>query len=216
MDDPHLKVLQMIQDGTISAEEGERLLEALGEGGVAPQQEGVREEEAAGTVEVLCPETGHGAVVRPAPEAEPPSGAPRWWRRAWVYVLAGGVALLAAGGIWTGWLARGNAGLGWLGCTVPLLILGTAVVLLAWWARVARWLHLRVRDGDKDIGISMPLPLRLAAWVLRVIRPWVPKLRETAVDELIMAMAEEPARGNILAVEVNDDEDDEEVKIYIG
>lgn len=207
MDDSYLKVLQMIQDGTITAEEGERLLEALGERPAelpAPD----RPADAPGPEEEV--------VVRMVPQQAPPSGAPRWWRRAWVYVLAGGVALLAAGGIWTGWLARGNAGLGWLGCTVPLLILGTAVVLLAWWARVARWLHLRVRDGDKDIRISIPLPLRLAAWVLRVIRPWVPQLRETAVDELIMAMAEEPTRGNILSVEVNDDEDDEEVKIYIG
>ena len=209
MEDPSLKVLQMIQDGTISAEEGERLLEALGETRAAPAEEAGRPAEPAARAQ---PEE----VVWPAGEPGAPYGAPSWWRRAWVYVLAGGVVLLAAGGVWTGWLARGNAGLGWLGCTVPLLILGTAVILLAWWARMARWLHLRVRDEDKDIRISMPLPLRLTAWVLRIIRRWVPRLRETAVDELIMAMAEENARGNILTVEVNDDEDDEEVKIYFG
>ncbi len=37
---------------------------------------------------------------------------------------------------------------------------------------------------------SLPLPLRPAAWALRLARPWVPQLKDTAVDELILSLAE--------------------------
>lgn len=208
MDEPYLKVLQMIQEGTLSAEEGERLLDALestragaqtsGQPSVSPQRPPIPPENES------------------PPEPAAPAGAPGWWRIAWVYVLALGVVLLAAGGLWVGWLARGNASLGWLGCAVPLILLGTLVVLLAWWSRVARWLHLHVRDEERDIRISMPLPLRLAAWVLRWLRPWVPGLRTTAVDELLLAMAGENAGGNVLVLEVEGEEDGEQVHLSIG
>jgi hypothetical protein len=76
-------------------------------------------------------------------------------------------------------------------------------------------LHVRVRDGEKRINISLPLPLRLAAWGVRLARPWVPQLRDTAVDELILSLAEADSQEGILAVEVNEGAD-EQVRVYLG
>jgi hypothetical protein len=197
MDDAYLKVLQMIQAGTISAEEGARLLDALGQDAQPADQP-----------------TGEAS---PGAEgaAAAPVGPPSWARWVWVYPLAAGLGLLAIAGVFTGLVMRDGRQLGWLVCTLPPMVLGALVMALAWWSRSARWLHVRVRDGEKRINISLPLPLRLAAWGVRLARPWVPQLRDTAVDELILSLAETDSQEGILAVEVNEGAD-EQVRVYLG
>jgi hypothetical protein len=63
------------------------------------------------------------------------------------------------------------------------------------------------------VRISMPLPLKLAAWVLGFVRRFVPKLKETAVDEVIMSLSES---DQPFYVDVTDAEDGEHVQVYIG
>jgi hypothetical protein len=200
MDESYLKILQMVQDGQLSAAEAEEIIVAMeaGEPTEAP--------------------AGAPPPAAPPDEAEPapPAGAPTLWRRIWIYPLTAGFLVLAAGGIWTGSLIQGGEALGWLACAIPLLLFGALVALLAWWSAGARWLHLYVRDPEKTLRLSLPLPLRFTAWVLRVIRPWSPRLRDTAVDELILALAEVDTQGNVLSVEVDEEEDGEEVRVYIG
>ena len=197
MDNAYLKILQMIQDGVISAEEGAKLLDAIGPG---PQP---ADQPASG----ISSDEGKAATA--------PVGPPSWARWVWVYPLAAGLGLLAMAGIFTGLVLRDGRQLGWLACTLPPMILGALVMALAWWSRSARWLHVRVRDGERRINISLPLPLRLAAWGLRVARPWVPQLRDTAVDELILSLAEADSQEGILAVEVNEGAN-EQVRVYLG
>jgi hypothetical protein len=197
MDDAYLKVLQMIQDGTISAEEGARLLDALGQEPQSANQP-----------------TGETSSDEDAAVAAP-VGPPSWARWAWVYPLAAGLGLLAVAGVFTGLVMRDGRQLGWLVCTLPPMVLGALVMALAWWSRSARWLHVRVRDGEKRINVSLPLPLRLAAWGVRLARPWVPQLQDTAVDELILSLAETDIQEGILAVEVNEGVD-EQVRVYLG
>jgi hypothetical protein len=197
MDTAYLKILQMIQDGIISAEEGAKLLDALGEGSQPADQSA-------------------GETSSDEGKAAPtPLGPPAWARWVWVYPLAAGIGLLAVAGIFTGLVTREGSHLGWLACTLPPMLLGALVMALAWWSRGARWLHVRVRDGEKRINISLPLPLRLAAWGVRVARPWVPQLQETAVDELILSLAEADSQEGILAVEVNEGAN-EQVRVYLG
>jgi hypothetical protein len=196
MDDAYLKILQMIESGSISADEGERLLDAL---------------EAEPDTTTIAP-----AEVLPAEPPTPPAGPPRSWQFLWVYPTIGGLLLLAGMGILTANLVQGGQALGWLACTIPLMLLGTLVAVLAWWSRTARWLHLSVRGPENNIRISLPLPLRLTAWVLRFLRPWIPPLRDTAVDEVIFALAEVDISEGPLSVEVDDEEEGEEVRVYIG
>jgi hypothetical protein len=83
--------------------------------------------------------------------------------------------------------------------------------------RTARWFSLRVRDRDgTNIALALPLPLGPIAWILRTLRPFVPQLRETGVDELIQSLHEEVRDGQPFVVDVEDDEDGERVQVYFG
>jgi hypothetical protein len=205
MEDPYLKVLQMIENGTLSAVEGEKLLDALE---ARPAQTSAAPPAGPAPQPATAPE--------PSRESPPPPGPPASWQTIWVYPFIGGFLLLAAAGILTDSLVRGGERLGWLACTIPMLLLGALVVGLAWWSRYARWLHLSVRGKHEHVRISLPLPLRLTAWVLRFARPWVPQLRDTAVDEVILALADVDAEEGMLSVEVDDEEEGEQVRVYIG
>ncbi len=209
MDQARLKILQMIQDGVISAVEGEKLLASL---------EGTAEEpvqEASGAP--AEPPTESAPTGETGLPAEPPPGPPAAWQLLWVYPAVAGIGLLCLGGVLTGNLAESGRRLGWLACTAPLMLLGFSVAALAWWSRTARWLHLYVREKNgKVVRIHMPLPLRLAAWVLRLVGPRIPQLKDTAIDELLIAVAETNPQGSVLVVEVDEEKDGEKVQVYIG
>jgi hypothetical protein len=135
----------------------------------------------------------------------------------WMYPVGAGLALLLIGttvvgamhqqqrvNVWT-WLC------GW----IPLFV-GLTVVTLAAWARTAHWIHLRVRDHGNHIALSFPLPLGLAAAVVRVARPFVPGLRDTAVDDAILALRDGLQGGEDITIDVQDDERGERVQIDFG
>jgi hypothetical protein len=199
MDEAYFKILRMIESGTISAEEGEMLLDALKAG---PEPES---------------ESTNGTFTRPRTVAEESehlaSGPPAWAQRAWIYPLAVGVVLVGLVGMLTALLVGGGLYLGWLACTLPLMVFGSLVIALAWWSQSARWVHVRVHNQESRFKFSLPIPLRPIAWLARLARPWVPQMRDYPVDELILGLADMDEE-DILAVEVNDD--GEEVQVYLG
>ncbi len=209
MDEAKLKILQMIHDKVITAAEGERLLAALDrapEGPVGEESASPADPSAQGTL----------FQEESAPPELPP-GPPAAWQSLWIYPALAGLALLAIGGTITGNLTESGHRLGWLACTIPLMLLGLLVAGLAWWSRTARWLHLSVREkSGKVVRIHLPLPLRFAAWVLRLIGPWIPQLKDTAVDELLISIAETNPQGSVLVVEVDEGKEGEKVQVYIG
>jgi hypothetical protein len=205
MSEATLKVLKMIEEGTISAQDGERLLAALKTEGA----EGVEDEIAAGAPPTPPPPP-------PDPVIEPvPVGPPQFWTQVWIYPLVVGIALLAGMGYLTNLLITGGEKLGWLVCTIPLALFGGLVALLAWWSSFSRWLHVRIQDDGKKINISLPLPLRPAAWLVRVVRPFVPELQEVPVDELILSLANLDKEEGLLMVDV-DEGKGEKVQVYFG
>lgn len=201
MDPAQLKILQMLQDGVLSAEEAERLLQVL-DGEARPN-----------------PTPSLGGDVRstvPIAGPSPAGGPPLWWHRIWPYVVALGAILAGLSIFLMVPIAQGLRHPAWLALTVPLLLFGTLLATLAWWSRSAQWLHVRVRGADQSIHISLPLPLRMAGWLLRMARPWVPQLRDTAVDEVILALAREGGEGELLVVDVDDQDSGEKVHVSIG
>jgi hypothetical protein len=62
------------------------------------------------------------------------------------------------------------------------------------------------------------LPLTLAAWIIRLARRYVPQLRDTAIDEMILALREtsDIDEDNPIYIDVQDDKDGEQVLIYFG
>ena len=193
MQEERLSILKMVQEGQITAAEAAGLLEALAEPALAP-------------VEVVP-----GAAGEPDPAAR--------WGRYWLYPLLAGGGLLIAGALVMGLLNVASAAPGWLICGWTPMIVGLLVAILAWWSRSGTWLHLRIHEGKgsrRKLAISFPLPLTLAAWALRVAQPFVPQLRDTGVDELVLALRHSTAEGQPLVVDVEDDESGEHVEIYIG
>jgi hypothetical protein len=207
------RVLELLGRGEIGVEEAERLLRALAEAEEDAAREGGEAPEDAEEVET------EARFARPdGPAARVmPDDVTAGWRRFWVWpLLAGGVVLLL-GALIMGLVYATGAATGWLVCGWLPMILGLTVMGLAWWSRTATWLHLRVTEGDGSrVAISLPLPLTLAAWAVRIARPYVPQLRNTGVDELILALRDGKAGDEPLFIDVQDDEEGEHVQIYLG
>ena len=136
-----------------------------------------------------------------------------WWQVPfWI-----GAALLVAGAFTlAGALSSGAVCLVLL-CGLPLLLIGILAVIVAWFARNGPWVHIRVkndRPGEHNINISVPLDLGVMA--VRVAEPFVPQMRNTGVDEVIVSMKDNVKKDQPLIIDVNDDEDGEHVQVIVG
>ncbi len=198
MSDERKKILGMVENGQITAEEAASLLDLVSD--AQPED---------------TDKTQPERPVLDGPELGRLASAGR--SHYWYYPLAAGTVTVLVGGTVIA-SAHPNSRVGlttWLCGWIPLF-LGLATVTLAAWARTAHWVHLRIVDRDDRVAISLPLPLRITALVLRAIRPFVPQLKETAVDEVILAVQEGLSEGQPLTIEVEDEDAGEHVQIYIG
>jgi len=217
MGEEQLQILKMLEDGQIGAEEAAELLAAL-----RPEEE-ERSFAALRMTDEARMTDGWGGepALRSAVTAELAS-APEWEKppaslsRFWIYPALVGGGLLILGAVVLGLLYAASAAPGWRVCGWLPMILGLVVAILAWWSRTARWLHLRIREkGERKMAFSFPLPLTLTAWVLRFAQRFVPQLKETGVDEMILALRD-TNQDEPFFMDVHDDEDGEHVQIYIG
>ena len=198
MEEERLEILKMVELGQIDAQEAANLLSALSESQTV--DEGVEV-----PVEVV------------SPERERPEPMETRWARFWIYPLMAGGAILLLGALVVGLVSIAGGAWGWLLCGWPLLLVGLLILILALWSRGATWMHLRISEGGKrKMAFSFPVPLGLAAWAIRIAQPFVPQLKETGVDEVILAVRESASRGEPLFIDVQNDEDGERVELYIG
>ena len=187
-----LEVLKRLEAGEIDAEEAASLLGALGASDEAPAGESI------------------GVAQPPAARRD------ARWSRFWLYPLSVGGGVLVLGTLILALVSAAGAARGWLVCGWPLALLGVAAVLLALWSRRAKWLHLRVKESDGSrVAISFPLPLTLAAWILRIAQRFVPQLKDTGVDDLIITLRENP-HSEPLSIQVDEGGKGDKVDIYIG
>ncbi len=108
----------------------------------------------------------------------------------------------------------------WFVCATLLLLFGLLVMLLAWQSRTAPWLHLRIeqKPGERPqrIAFSFPIPIQPAVWFVRVFGNRIPSLRNTSLDEVLLAVGETTSSENPISIQVDEGEDGEKVEIYIG
>ncbi len=187
--DERQQILQMIQDGQISADQGAELLLALND-----------------------------AEDTSAPEAETTSvpDAPPDFSKLWLIPMGIGVTILIIGGLM---LSSAYQAGGWFlfVCGWPSFAIGLLVIIAAWFAQTGPWVHVRItheKKNQRDIKIS--LPLNPAVFILRIIRPFVPRLKDTAIDEVLMSMKDNVNRDQPLVVDVNEAEDGERIQVVIG
>lgn len=204
MSETRRQVLQLLQNGKITADQALELLEAM----ESPEQP----EETA--EKVLT-----GDIIQP----EPPPDMSRF-RRFWQipFVVSLGV-LLMVGLILRSMYQSSNGALS-LGfiCVWSIFILAFGLTVLAFMSRRSAWLYVRVQERNSHrIAISLPLPLGLAEWGVKLAQNFVHEPDEQ--NKLSMAgefIAE--ARKNMsqpgadpFMVHVDDDDGDK-VQVFIG
>ena len=193
MSEERTKILQMVADGKISADEASRLLAALDE---------------------AVDETGDTETDSSSPPVETPRVGSLW-----LIPMYLGLAVFVCGALFA-FPAYATSG-SWLFavCGWPLFVIGLLTMVTAYAARNSRWIHIRVTNvdgGQRNIKLSFPLPLRLSAWALKFASRWSPRLKDTNVDELIVALNDSVTRDEPLFIDVQEGADGERVQVYIG
>jgi hypothetical protein len=113
-----------------------------------------------------------------------------------------------------------SGGAAWLlfVCGWPLLLLGLAVIIAAWFSRSGPWVHIRVLHSERRRGpnIKISLPLNLSVGILKLVRPFVPRFKETGLDELLLSLQDNVSHDQPLIIDVNEDDDGERIQVVIG
>jgi len=209
------KILDMVEQGQISAEEGLQLINAMGSSGKqAPVYEATAGDMPSAVTEISAQYDENPAPQIPEEEMQRMNRLKRWW------VLPFGIGLLITtlGAIWMymGYNANGF-GFGFWLAWLPFL-LGIVIVAVSFQTSRSVWLHVRVNQAPGEtpqrIAISLPLPLSLTRWFFSAFGKKIPGLKDQPVEEyseiLENLSPEEP-----FYVHVNDD-DGEEVEVFIG
>ena len=203
------KILQMVEEGKISAEEAVKLMSALEAD--SPEAE----------VDVFQPESSSGfdGGASSAPEFDQVKARARAFAMIplWVGVV---VAVLSAWGIYS---VQQNAGTNfWFYCLIFPLLLGVLLIALGAGGQSSKWLYVnvdrsRAHEGPRNITLGFPLPLGLTSWFLRNFGHNIQGMKNTNVDDIIQVLDATGQSGEPLIVNVqNDDADGEHVQVYIG
>jgi hypothetical protein len=212
------QVLRMIADGKITPEEGSRLLAALSGGAPSelaePATSTEQPQDAPQAESQQQSYTPEQEVISPPPPIETQIPDTRHW---WQVPFWIGAALLMAGAFTlAGALSSGAICLVLL-CGLPMLLIGILAIVVAWFARNGPWVHIRVkndRPGEHNVNISVPLDLSVVA--VRMAEPFVPQMKNTGVDDVILSMKDNVKKDQPLIIDVNDDEDGEHVQVIVG
>jgi hypothetical protein len=198
------KILQMVADGKINAEEAARLMRALDESA---------EEE----IEVI--ETGSGSGSGGSDAVEFDLVRKRAMRFAMVPLWVG--VILTVLSAWWMFSIQQSSGLNfWFFCMSMPLLFGVLLIALGARSESSRWLYVNVdrsnrTDWPRNITIALPLPLGLVGWLLKNFGSYIEGLKRTTVDEVIMAISAVKLGTEPLIVHVDDD-DGERVQVFIG
>jgi len=202
------KILQMVEEGKISAEEAASLMRAL-------DQEADQDE---AEVDVIPPATGAGYERPAAPEFEQIKARAR--RFSLIPLWAGiAVTLLSA---WIIYTIQQNAGANfWFYCMLLPLMLGVLLIALGSGGRFSRWIYINVDrrdaqpgDGPRNITLGFPLPLGFVGWFFNTFGANLQGLgrgRGQAIADMI-----EATKHTSEPLMINVDDDDAHVQVYIG
>jgi len=202
------KILQMVQDGRISAEQAASLMRALDADADSAQAE----------VEVVEAGAGSGYERNGAPEFEEVKSRARRFAMIplWIGVF---IAVVSAWGIYS---VQQSVGVNfWFFCLMVPLLLGVLLIALGAGGENSKWLYVNVdrrnaQDWPRNITLGFPLPLGLTAWFLRNFGQYIHGMEKTNVDEIIQILDATGKSGAPLIINANDNEDGEHVQVYIG
>ncbi len=203
------RILKMIADGKITAEEGLKLLQALES---APEEE---EEASASATQPQPAETVEERAVESTLTRLRTNARRLWHIPLWIGT---GITLLSAWGMYALLMAsRLNF---WFYCLIAPLLLGVTLIVLAVASRKATWLIVDVRQKASArpgrIFFGLPLPVKVAAWSLRTFGHNIPDLQNA--DLAAEVLEKGLSTGEPLIIHADSDEDGEggTVQVYLG
>ncbi len=202
------KILRMVEEGKISAQDAASLMRALGDGAEKTDAE----------VEVIYREAGSGFEEAETPEFDQIKARVRRFASIplWVGIA---VTVLSA---WTIYAIQKSAGVNfWFYCMIMPLLLGVLLIALGSGGRSSRWVYVDVdrRDakpgeGPRRITLGFPAPLGLLAWFFNAFGQNIQGMGAGKGRAIAQMFEAAKTSGEPLMVDVNDD--DAHVQVYIG
>ncbi|HLO15662.1 MAG TPA: hypothetical protein VK206_12580 [Anaerolineales bacterium] len=200
------KILQMVEEGKISAEQAATLMRAL------------EDDAAEAEIQVLNSGTSSSEERTDPREFEEVKARARRFAMVplWIGVI---IAVLSAWGIYA---VQQSAGVNfWFFCLLVPLLFGVLLITLGAGGQSSKWLYVNVdrrntQDWPRNITLGFPLPLGLTAWFLRNFGHNIHGMQNTNVDEIIQILDATGKSDAPLIINANDNEDGEQVQVYIG
>jgi hypothetical protein len=207
------KILQMVEEGKISAEQAASLMRAL------------EEDSAEARVEVL--EAGTSASNERADASHFEDVKSRARRFAMIPLWVG--VFISVVSAWAIYAVQQAAGVNfWFFCLLVPLLFGVLLIALGAGGQSSKWLYVNVdrrnaQDWPRNITLGFPLPFGLTAWFLRNFGHYIHGMKNTSeavpwtnVDEIIQILDATGKSEAPLIINANDSEDGEHVQVYIG
>ena len=206
------KILQMVADGKISAEEAATLMRAM--------EESAEGESVSAEPEVIEFGPASGGERSEAPEIDEVRRRANRFSGAFLWI---GILIT----VFTSWWMFGiqqNSGMNfWFYCLGMPLTFGILMIALGAGSKTSRWLYVNVdrsrskdQDGPRHISLAFPLPLGFAAWFIRNFGSRIDRLKDTNLDDVVNAIALTKNIKDPLIVHVDDAKDGERVQVFIG
>lgn len=204
------RILKMVEDGRISAEEAMTLIRAIEQGSAEAEMEVVE----------AAPRAGHRAEASSeseAPEFEEVKQRARRFAMVPLWIGVGLTVLFAGLMFW----AMQTSGYGfWFYCLSFPFILSVLLIALSAGGRYARWLFVDIQQKPGEtpgrITFGFPVPLGFVAWVLRNFGHRIHGLSSPENAREIASMLNKTISSDTPLIVNVDDEDGEKVRLYIG
>lgn len=214
-----LEILQMLHQNKISVDEASTLLEAISSADMADGDANLR----------MIPRTpvrleSNESPAIPRDALHPDMGR---FRRLSYIPFASSLAILAligSGAYATYLRVEGKITFGFV-LLLALSVLALLITALAWWATMVPWLHVRIRSANREgssatrFAISLPVPLTLTGWGLRIAHRFVDQDVAGHLDAaaaLIAAMRQDLGKPGAEPIVVDVNDENEHVQVYIG
>lgn len=199
------KILKMVEDGKITAEQAMTLMKALAED--EPEAEIPPLETEADPRSASEPNFGLAAIAEKA-------------RSLWQVPLWVGVGLTVLSVILMSVVMSRSGYNFWFYCLWLPLMAGVAFIVLGASSRTMRWLFVRLdqKAGEhlQKIIVGFPLPLRLTGWFLRTFEHKIADLDKTNADGIVQMLDAAHTSNAPLIVNFEDDKGSERVQVFIG
>jgi len=198
------KILQMVEDGKITAEEAVALIKAL--------EKAAAEDD----VQVLEPEAGN-QFSDSMPEFEEVKARARRYTS---IPLGIGILFTVLAGYWMFALTQ-NSNYGfWFFCAWFPLLFGILLIALSAGGINSRWLYVDVHQEPDEwpqrITLGFPIPFGLASWGLRNFGHYARDINKMQIDAIVEALDASKALHEPLIVNVDEGDGGERVQIFIG